>query len=175
MSKLPDSAFQMTGKVQVVPTEPPEPDDRRRILYSECSDKAVAAEEKLKGWPSVSYQVARPGSWGFEGFNGVIVAYHMPADDSDGNETFYIGVPTSDWLSGKLGAELARNWVLNNLAPIGWSRLMPVLRVQDFVPVQEQEVDKPSPKESALRSWCLNWLFGRAKPPRSKPSSTKRS
>ncbi|KAG8957205.1 hypothetical protein FRC00_004346 [Tulasnella sp. 408] len=104
MNSLPDSAFQMKGKLQEVPTKTPQPDDQRRILYSDCPHKAVPAEEKLKGWRSVSYQVARPESWELEGFNGVIVAYHMPANDSDGNETFYIGVPTSDWLAGKIEA-----------------------------------------------------------------------
>lgn len=32
----------------------------------------------------------------FEGFDGAVVAYRMPRNDSDGNETFYVGVLTSD-------------------------------------------------------------------------------
>ncbi|KAG8894599.1 hypothetical protein FRC00_008671 [Tulasnella sp. 408] len=163
MNSLPESAFQMKGRLQDVPTKTPQPDDRRRILYSDCPHKAVPAKEKLEGWPSVSYQVARPGSWGLEGFNGVIVAYHMPADGLNDSETFYVGVPTDDWLEEKLDVKQARNFVLLNLNPLGWARSMPVLRIEDFLSIQKQEIDKTSPEDGVLGSRLLTRLFGRAK------------
>ncbi|KIO28277.1 hypothetical protein M407DRAFT_6834 [Tulasnella calospora MUT 4182] len=162
MIKLPDSAFGMTGKLQDIPTSPLQPDDRRRILYSECADAGVSVEEKLIGWSSVSYQLARPSCWGLEGFEGVIVAYHMPAKGSAGNETFYVGVPTEDWLTGKLGPEKSKNSILVRLTPLGWPSLMPILRRKIFSPSESKKPSRPLPSKR-MGFFARNFFFKRAK------------
>ncbi|KAG8951711.1 hypothetical protein FRC04_005732 [Tulasnella sp. 424] len=105
-------------------------DARRRIIYTECPDQSATDEEKLRGWPSVSYQAMAMTSP--DGFYGVFVAFHLPASGNYENETFYVGLDLWQWANAYVIPSLWKRMVL---APIpsdipGTFYAMPIYRRQ---------------------------------------------
>lgn len=93
ISTLPDEAFRMSGPL--IP-------GYRGILYSKAPPETP--EPECWRYVSVSYQLLETGAaptWG--GWRGVIVAFHLPAQEGSGvgrrsqEETLYVGISLKHW------------------------------------------------------------------------------
>ncbi|KAG8948336.1 hypothetical protein FRC04_009832 [Tulasnella sp. 424] len=109
LHSLPVAAWRMTGSLNDDGWSN-RVDARRRIIYTECPDQAATDDEKLQGWPSVSYQaMARPFP---DGFYGVFVAFHLPASGNFENETFYVALDLWQWANAYVNPTIWRQMVL---------------------------------------------------------------